>query len=289
MPELIGRGHLYLAQPPLYKLKRGKSEQYVQTDADLSQHLLGIGLSEAQVFAAGQDSPLLEQTLRQLLADAQRCERVAQRDGAALDRLAPGRGSRGVGSEAPPSRSATRRRATHSSSDSTTISSAPIRRRCPSTSSWNHDEEHSRFVPTVRMVQAVVQRVLELDQVLVESPDYQRFVSLAAHTRDVGAGPYRLATNGDEREIPTPRALLNALLALASKGQYIQRYKGLGEMNAEQLWETTMDPSKRVLLQVHVEDKPEAEQTFSILMGDLVEPRKDFIEKNALNVVNLDI
>ena len=77
MPELIGRGNLYLAQPPLYKLKRGKSEQYVQTDADLSQHLLGIGLSEAQVFAAGQDAALLEPTLRQLLADAQRCERVA--------------------------------------------------------------------------------------------------------------------------------------------------------------------------------------------------------------------
>jgi DNA gyrase subunit B len=135
----------------------------------------------------------------------------------------------------------------------------------------------------------VVQRVLELDQTLVESPDYQRFVSLAAHTRDVGAGPYRLSTGNDTREIPTPRALLAALLELASKGQYIQRYKGLGEMNAEQLWETTMDPARRVLLQVHVEDKPEAEQTFSILMGDLVEPRKDFIEKNALDVVNLDI
>ncbi|HXZ84009.1 MAG TPA: DNA gyrase subunit B, partial [Myxococcota bacterium] len=111
----------------------------------------------------------------------------------------------------------------------------------------------------------------------------------AEHARDLAPGPYRLVTGGETREIATARQLLNALLALASKGQYIQRYKGLGEMNAEQLWETTMDPGKRVLLQVHVEDKPEAEQTFSILMGDLVEPRKDFIEKNALNVVNLDV
>jgi DNA gyrase subunit B len=154
---------------------------------------------------------------------------------------------------------------------------------------WTEDAEHSRWQATVAVPQAVVQRSIDFDQALLESPDYQRFVSLAEHARDLAPGPYKLVTGSDAREIPAPRHLLNALLALASKGQYIQRYKGLGEMNAEQLWETTMDPVKRVLLQVHVEDKPEAEQTFSILMGDLVEPRKDFIEKNALNVVNLDI
>jgi len=288
MPELIGRGNLYLAQPPLYKLKRGKSEQYVQTDADLSQHLLGIGLSEAQVFAAGQDSALLEQTLRQLLADAQRCERVAASmerrsidsrlvEAAAASGLAPGDPFSDAGAR---SGFEERLRAYLERAYPETL---PVEIR------WTHDEEHSRHVPMVRMTQAIVQRALEFDQALVESPDYQRFVSLAAHTRDVGAGPYRLVTGSETREIPTPRALLNALLGLASKGQYIQRYKGLGEMNAEQLWETTMDPTRRVLLQVHVEDKPEAEQTFSILMGDLVEPRKDFIEKNALDVVNLDI
>ncbi len=288
MPELIGRGNLYLAQPPLYKLKRGKSEQYVQTDADLSQHLLGIGLSEAQVFAAGQDSALLEPTLRQLLADAQRCERVAS----AMER-------RSIDSRLVEAAAASGLTAAETFAEQAARGAFEqkltgyLERAYPETLpievSWRHDEEHSRHVPTVRMTQAVVQRVLELDETLIESPDYQRFVSLAAHTRDVGAGPYRLATNGDTREIPTPRALLAALLELASKGQYIQRYKGLGEMNAEQLWETTMDPARRVLLQVHVEDKPEAEQTFSILMGDLVEPRKDFIEKNALDVVNLDI
>jgi DNA gyrase subunit B len=154
---------------------------------------------------------------------------------------------------------------------------------------WVHDEEHSRFAPSVRLENAAVQRVLDFDQTLLESPDYQRFVALAEHARNIGSAPYKLVTGNDSREIATPRHLLKALLELAGKGQYIQRYKGLGEMNAEQLWETTMDPGRRVLVQVHVEDKPEAEQTFSILMGDLVEPRKDFIEKNALNVVNLDI
>ena len=99
MPELIGRGHLYLAQPPLYKVKRGKTEQYVQSDNELSQHLLGIGLGESQVFAAGQDTALLETTLRQLLADAQRCERVAARWSGARSTRA-GRGGRRVGPRA---------------------------------------------------------------------------------------------------------------------------------------------------------------------------------------------
>jgi DNA gyrase subunit B len=288
MPELIGRGNLYLAQPPLYKLKRGKSEQYIQSDSDLSQHLLGIGLAEAQVFGAGHDSPLLTTTARELMGSAQRADRIA----AAMERrqldarIVEAAAASGLtGSELfadAAERSAFEARLV-----------AYLERAYPETLpveiSWTHDEEHSRWQATVRVPQAVVQRSVDFDQALLESPDYQRFVALAEHARSVGEGPYRLVTNGESREIATPRHLLAALLGLASKGQYIQRYKGLGEMNAEQLWETTMDPSKRVLLQVHVEDKPEAESTFSILMGDLVEPRKEFIEKNALNVTNLDI
>jgi DNA gyrase subunit B len=288
MPTLIGQGHLYLAQPPLYKLKRGKTEQYVQSDNELSQHLLGIGLGESQVFAAGQDTALLETTLRELLSDAQRCERVA----AAMERrtidariveaaAASGLESSALFAEAS-ERAAFESRLTQ-------YLEAAYPETLPVRIEWVHDEEHSRFTPTVRLENAAVQRTLEFDQTLLESPDYLRFVALAEHARNIGSAPYKLVTGGDARDIATPRQLLKALLELASKGQYIQRYKGLGEMNAEQLWETTMDPARRVLLQVHVPDEPEAKQTFSILMGDLVEPRKDFIEKNALNVVNLDI
>jgi DNA gyrase subunit B len=96
-------------------------------------------------------------------------------------------------------------------------------------------------------------------------------------------------SGSDVETVPTARLLLLRILEAARKGQYIQRYKGLGEMNPEQLWETTMDPSRRTLLQVHIEDAVEADQTFSVLMGDEVEPRKLFIEKNALNVENLDV
>ena len=142
---------------------------------------------------------------------------------------------------------------------------------------WSQDAEHSRWKPAVHVMQTAVQRSVEFDQALLESPDYQRFVALFECAAAVGNAPYRLVVGGEERVIASPRQLLAELLQIA------------GKMNPEQLWETTMDPGKRTLLHVRVEDGPEANQTFSILMGDLVEPRKEFIEKNALNVVNLDI
>ena len=288
MPDLITRGHLFLAQPPLYKVKRGKSEQYIQTDTELSQHLLGIGLAETQVFGAGQEAALVEPSLRELLADAQRCERVAAAmERRAIDaRIVEAAAASGMTAAA---RFAEPRERAEFEARVTAYLERAYPEVVPIRVTWAQDEEHSRWQANVAVPHAVVQRSVDFDQTLLESPDYQRFVSLAEHARDLAPGPYRLVTGGEPREIAGPRHLLNALLGLASKGQYIQRYKGLGEMNAEQLWETTMDPAKRVLLQVHVEDKPEAEQTFSILMGDLVEPRKDFIEKNALNVVNLDV
>ena len=288
MPELITRGHLFLAQPPLYKLKRGKTEQYIQTDAELSHHLLGIGLAEAQVFSSGQDDALLEATLRELLADAQRCERVAAAmERRAIDsRIVEAAAASGLTSSAPlageTDRTGFERRLTRYL-EAAYPDTLPIR------VDWTHDAEHSRWTPTVHMPNTAVQRSLEFDQALLESPDYGRFVSLAEHARNVATAPYKLATGSESREIATPRLLLAELLKIASKGQYIQRYKGLGEMNAEQLWETTMDPARRTLLHVSVEDPPGASETFSVLMGDLVEPRKEFIEKNALNVVNLDI
>jgi DNA gyrase subunit B len=129
-----------------------------------------------------------------------------------------------------------------------------------------------------------------LDQDLLESPDYQRFLEFAERVGHAGRTPFRLeqADNPPE-ELPTARHLLERVLALGRKGLHIQRYKGLGEMNADQLWETTMDPAVRTLLRIQVEDAVVADQTFSILMGDAVEPRKEFIEQNALNVENLDI
>jgi DNA gyrase subunit B len=132
-------------------------------------------------------------------------------------------------------------------------------------------------------------RIVAFDHELLESNDYRRFLELGGRVAELGPTPYRSESGAQVESIPTARHLLLRVLEAARKGQYIQRYKGLGEMNPEQLWETTMDPTRRTFLQVRIEDAVEADQTFTVLMGDEVEPRKLFIEKNALNVENLDI
>jgi len=154
---------------------------------------------------------------------------------------------------------------------------------------WAHDEEHSRSTPTLKALGAAVERRVMLDSTLLESPDYERFLRLGERTRELGGGPFRVRVGEVDEEIPSARYLLAHVLELGGRGQYVQRYKGLGEMNPEQLWETTMDPARRQLLQVRIEDGVEADRVFTVLMGDDVEPRKEFIEENALNALNLDI
>ncbi len=291
MPELISQGYLYLAQPPLYKVKRGRAERYIQSDSELSQHLLDLGLEEALLFPTGQDAALPTETLRELMREAQRCDLIA----ASMER-------RGIDARII---EAAALGAGLTSSDRADDSFArdEIERRMlayledaypeilPIEIDWSPDAEHSVWKPTVSSlkIHSGIVRSLSLDNEMLESPDYQRFLDLGEKTSSIGAMPYRLVVGEASEEVHTARQLLRRLLDLGGRGQHIQRYKGLGEMNPDQLWETTMDPEKRTLLQVRVDDAVEADRTFSILMGDDVEPRKEFIETNALNVVNLDI
>ncbi len=294
MPELIARGHLFLAQPPLYKVKKGKTEQYVQTDAELAAHLLDLGLSDARVLSGGTEDgaasrDLQGEELRRLLDDAQRCNRIATSmdrrgiDARLVEAAAVG-ADLGVDTDlgAEPTRQDLESRVR-------AYLEAAYPEVLPVELSWFHDDEHSRWTPTVRALGSAVPRSLVLDTETLESPDYEFFRALAARTRQCGGTPYRLVVGDASEEIPSARRLFDRLTELGAKGLYIQRYKGLGEMNPEQLWETTMDPARRTLLHVRVEDDVDADKAFSMLMGDDVEPRKDFIEKNALNVVNLDI
>jgi DNA gyrase subunit B len=130
-----------------------------------------------------------------------------------------------------------------------------------------------------------------IDTELLRSPEFQRLAELAAEIAQIGSAPFRLQRGADAEpeEVPTPVALLKRLLEVGEKGLSIQRYKGLGEMNPDQLAETTMEPGSRTLLQVRVEDAVEADDAFTTLMGDDVEPRREFIERYALDVQNLDI
>ena len=289
MEDVIQRGYLYLARPPLYKVKKGKDERYIQDDEELNEHLVRLGLREVQVFAASHETPVPDDMLQTLIDNTRKCERVAETlerrgvdsrlveaavlgAGMTLEDLAP----EGL------DRSAIERRILAYLEDA-------YPETLPVEIEWTRDQEHALWCPTLKSYQSGVIRTLVCDRLLLESPEYQRFLQFAGQAEQAGPTPFRVVQGNREESLPTPRHLLKRVLEIGGKGQYVQRYKGLGEMNPQQLWETTMDAQVRTLLQVRVEDAVEADQTFSVLMGDAVEPRREFIEKNALNVVNLDV
>ena len=291
MEELIKRGHVYLAQPPFYKVKRGRTERYIQDDEELNAFLLDLGLEGTRVYPEGHETALEGAELRRLVEETQRIERTAQAlerrgvDARIVEAAALGAGmTAGDLSLAQSDRAEFERRFL-------AYLEVGYPETLPLELEWARDEEHSIWQPHVTSTQNGMIRAVVLDQELLESPDYQRFLGFAERVGHTGRTPFRLEVrdDGEGETIATARHLLRRVLELGRKGLYIQRYKGLGEMNAEQLWETTMDPEVRTLLHVQIEDAVVADQTFSELMGDDVEPRKEFIERNALNVENLDI
>jgi DNA gyrase subunit B len=154
------------------------------------------------------------------------------------------------------------------------------------TTELNTDEEHGLWeIETV----AATGPDIVIDWNLASYVEFQKAVELFMTLEDTLAGPFISGENGTSEEVPTREALLDKVLAAAKKDLSIQRYKGLGEMNPEQLWETTMNPEKRTLLEVRIDDAIETDSIFTVLMGDAVEPRRKFIEDNALDVRNLDV
>ena len=154
------------------------------------------------------------------------------------------------------------------------------------------DPEHGCEKVIVRLGLNGAMRETSVDHVLLSGPEFTELTRLRREFAQLGESPYALAAKGDTaetQEARNPIELVEMVKRAASKGLEIQRYKGLGEMNPEQLWETTMDPARRTLLEVHADDMAEAELMFTTLMGDAVEPRREFIEKHALDATNLDI
>jgi DNA gyrase subunit B len=290
MEEMIKRGHLYLAQPPLYKIKKGKQERYIKDDEALTDRLLELGLEGVQVFAAGHDTPLDDAALQRLIEVVRRFERRTENlerrgiDRRLVEAAAIGAGLDPEGLDIDEAVRDELERRIRAYMESCYPDAAEL------DLAWARDREHSAWAASLTSYQQGLIKTLVLDRDFLASPDYQRFVEFGAAAAAAGSPPFRLV--GGEREpesIPTARLLMTRILELGRKGLYIQRYKGRGEMNAEQLWETTMEPSARTLLLVQIDDDIEAQQTFSLLMGDAVEPRKEFIEQNALDVENLDI
>ncbi len=291
MRDLIERGYLYIAQPPLYKVKKGKSERYIKDERTLEEHLLDLALASVSVSATGADGLLPTEDLRRLLSAASAYRKLLER--LSLRRVDERVVDAAVWSGAP-------REPDLGDAAALLEQTAPTVEEHfrglasgdePLVWSTEPDPEHGGHRLVAETRRAGVAYRTGLDTSFLRSPDFQRLAELAEEIAGLGSAPYRVAAGDDAEpiEAATPVALLERLLAIGEKGLSIQRYKGLGEMNPDQLAETTMEPSQRTLLQVKIEDAVEADEAFTTLMGDAVEPRRDFIERNALDVQNLDI
>jgi DNA gyrase subunit B len=282
MRELIERGHLYIAQPPLYKMKRGNSEQYLKDEAALQDYLLDGGLEGASLTLASGEV-LSGQDLLATVNEARKISSV-------LDGLHH-RYNRDVVEQA--AIAGALNVALLSKVDQAEEAAAYVARRIDILADefekgWEGKRLESgdlRFTRTLRGVTDVV----TIDTALLDSADALRLDGFATHLQEIYGKAAVLRRKDAELPIRGPRALVSALMEMGRKGVSLQRYKGLGEMNPDQLWETTLDPNVRTLLQVKIKEADEADGIFSDLMGDDVDPRRAFIQDNALTVGNLDI
>jgi DNA gyrase subunit B len=287
MPELIERGHVYIAQPPLYKIKRGKQEQYVKDDAELNAHLLAVALDKAalHVNAAAPpiSGPALENMARSYITVMTMLERLSRRyDRNSLEQLiyVP--------------RLDTQRMSDQAYRDGWTAELEAALRHMVNGSGVRYAvttlmaDDKPRAI-SVRRARHGTEESVDIPLSWFESPEYERIALLGQEIADlIGEGAF--VERGDQRrDIASFKEAMEWLLGEARRGQSVQRYKGLGEMNPDQLWETTVNPETRRLMQVRIEDAVAADEIFTTLMGDQVEPRREFIERNALTVENLDI
>ena len=279
MPELVERGHIYIAQPPLYKVKHGKHERYLKDDHELKQHLLRMALEDAEVHTGAVSEPLRDEALEQVAKEYLLAEAVIDRVGRHVDPLVLyalfQRPSIRLDDAGMAAQAATSVAALVASAD------LSIEAR--------YDEKTESHVLAIRRMQHGNVRTTYLDRDFLQSGDYEQLARTGALLQGlIGEGAY--ARRGQQtRPVASFGQALDWLLEEARRGLSVQRYKGLGEMNPEQLWETTMDPNTRILLRTQIEDTIAADEIFSKLMGDLVEPRREFIEANALGVRNLDV
>ncbi|WP_273792018.1 DNA topoisomerase (ATP-hydrolyzing) subunit B [Brucella anthropi] len=282
MPELIERGHIYIAQPPLYKVSRGKSSQYIKNEAAFEDFLIETGLEEATLemasgeVRAGPDLRSVVEdarTMRQLLAGLHtRYDRRVVEQAAIAGLLNP---------DASKDNAIAQRSADIVAKRLDMISEETER-------GWEAHVTEDGGYRFERMVRGVKDAAI-LDMALLGSADARQIDRVASRLSEVFSEPPLLRRKDKVETLSGPMALLDAIFATGRKGLTLQRYKGLGEMNAEQLWETTLDPNVRSLLQVRVTDATDADSLFTRLMGDEVEPRREFIQENALSVANLDV
>jgi DNA gyrase subunit B len=288
MPALVEGGHVYIAQPPLFKVKRGKKEEYIKDEGSMIRYLMRQATGDMSIKPAGAGEPIegreLARSLEKLVDFKRYCERATRRLGGdphllniLLESLS---GRKGVLRK----EGLTLRKVFQDADLMAKIEGAL--HKAGYKTELTSDEEHGLWeIETV----AASGVNLVIDWNFASYVEFQTAVDLFKKLEDDLAAPFVSGENGTSEEVPTREALLEKVLTAAKKDLTIQRYKGLGEMNPEQLWETTMNPDKRTLLEVRIDDMVETDQIFTVLMGDAVEPRRKFIEDNALDVRNLDV
>ena len=277
MPELIERGHIYIAQPPLYKIKHGKQERYVKDDHELKQYLLGLALTGAELHTHTGKPPLTGETLAKIANEYLLAEAVIER----MSRL--------IDSEAMHALFRHPNINLSSKMEATKSAASLVAHVTGVEISPEYDAITEGFRLKITRMQHGNIRTSHLDQDFLRSGDYVQ-IKKTAQVLDQLLGPDAYVKRGEQRQsVREFKEALDWLLQEVKKGIGMQRYKGLGEMNPTQLWETTMDPNSRRLLRAQIEDSIAADEIFTTLMGDAVEPRRAFIENNALGVRNLDV
>lgn len=280
MPELIEGGYLYVAQPPLYKVARGKSEVYLKDQSALEDYLIEMGIDGA-ILKLPSGEQIAGADLSRVVEGARRFRRILEafpthyprhllEQAALAGAFDPGKAD----------------------ADLQAVANDVARRldmvAVEYEKGWQGRITQDHGIRLTRVLRGV-EEIRTLDGAVLRSGEARRLSEISAENRDTYADPAVLSRKERDLLIYGPTDLLDAILKEGEKGLSLQRYKGLGEMNPDQLWETTLDPEARTLLQVKVSDLAEADDIFTKLMGDVVEPRREFIQQNALTVENLDI
>ena len=280
MPELIEAGHLYIAQPPLYKVKRGKSEQYLKDEAAFEEYMISGGIEDA-VLELDNGEKRSGEDLRRTINEAREIRTLLGHLHTRYARHIVEQAAIG-GAFNPDLKTEDRAGVAADIAIHLDLISDETERGWTGEASPDEGYVFSRIVRGVKEAHT-------LDGGLVESREARQLHKYSAQLQETYSKPARLMRRDKETGIYSPHDLLEAVLEAGAKGISMQRYKGLGEMNADQLWETTLDATTRSLLQVHIGEADDADDIFSKLMGDIVEPRREFIQENALNVANLDV
>ncbi len=278
MLELVERGHIYIAQPPLYLIKKGKSMKYIHDEKEFRREVLRRATEDHAVEAGeGENKVHLQggELTNFLLALGEYIElfdKIEKRmaDPRPVDAML---------------REELGKKTELEGQDKLKQVAKELKAEGFKTE-IKLDEEHNLYTLAFSS-ENLSERVIDWE--LISSADYKRLLDLHRRVRDNDKPPFLVSTNGSQLTIEDRKELLEHIMTLGKKAFTVQRFKGLGEMNPDQLWETTMDAEKRTMLQVKIEDRDEAEQIFTVLMGDAVVPRREFIEQNALDVKNLDI